>query len=232
MFTYSLMYVSFACSVVMALLIFSNKRLNTVYPMAYMGMINLTQACLFSMQLVTFHMVDLCDFKNPPFIIEMISNSVFMQNSWLSQKTGLTLVSERSVVDIAGFIKLVDTCITIEVRILEIIFSSGINLDFILTVIDSFNRNRNIRWITNLVNSLALISLVSSIVILIHFFPAQDDHDTEVDEWISRLGLELGYGLTQTYDIWVRNVLLPVEVLFLVSCLLVVIVGITRLLQT
>lgn len=215
----------------MAVFIFTNKRLMTVYPMAYMGMINLAQACLFSLQLVTFTWIDLCDFDDPTNVIDLLANSVFMECSWMSQRTGLTFVSRRSIIDLAGFIKLVDVCITIQVRILEIIFTTGINLDFIMTIIDSFNRVTNIKRISLLVNILSVYSVVSSIVILIYFL-TQVGHHNDVDDWIEKIGIYYGYGLAQAYDIWVRNMLMPIEIVFLTSCLLVVLVGITRLIQS
>lgn len=53
-------YASFLGSGMMALLILTNKKLLKVYPMAYMALIELTQAAFFSQQAFKF---DICDFQ-------------------------------------------------------------------------------------------------------------------------------------------------------------------------
>ena len=69
-----------------------------------------------------------------------------------------------------GVIQLAKIGIIVQVYFLEIIFTTGINLDFITTMINSFNRNQNIRNISRLVVVMSLYSFLVQIGLLVYFF--------------------------------------------------------------
>lgn len=153
-----------------------------------------------------------------------------MKGTWLSDKLGVSVFNKVSDHDLKGSLMLVQLSLTVMFNSAEIIFTIAINLDFIWTVFNSFNRKDNIRKIKALVYICSLFCLVSLISILIEF--VQDINDDEHNTWVEEVGVQNSYGLRQVVNIWIRHIIWPVQILFLGSCVLVFFVAIYKLILT
>lgn len=157
--------------------------------------------------------------------IKLLRNSLLMQDSWTSTATGITLTENNfSEIDLIGMFFMMDISLMMVFIFLEMTLTTAINLDFILTLTRSFNRARNLRYISNLQSMMQLFIFVMTASVLIDFRRDLDKESSENE--IYKLGLSQGYGLKSYINIELRHALFFIQVFFLLTCALILILAI------
>lgn len=161
--------------------------------MAYMGTINLATACNLYQQAIG--LFNFCNLENGNWLLSLMKNTLLTKGSWLSEWLGFHLIHPNPDLEVIGIMELVKILIIVQVYFFEIILTTAINLDFITTVINSFNRKQNIKNISRLSLIMAFYCFIVSFGILVNLIMTATRGNEKETKEIRRIGIEQGFGL-------------------------------------
>lgn len=100
----------------------------------------LGQACYY--YFFTFALHSLC--TEDSMFVEVFKNSIIMGGSKVAKFLGIQGSTAYTNFEVIGLLTITDVAFMVGAIYVEMIFSSAISLDFIMTIHDSFNRSANL----------------------------------------------------------------------------------------